>query len=87
MINFQNSFHYNKSVVIVVFQSHFVQVVFFSSRLSYNQRWRQEFSDGGADSSDEEAKIWFSGHYKCQKSPKKSFFTFQWGVACSDRGV
>ena len=26
-----------------------------------NQGWRQEFSDGRADSSDEGAKIWFSG--------------------------
>ena len=23
----------------------------------------------GADSSDQEAKIWFSGYYKCKKSP------------------
>ena len=28
----------------------------------------------GADSSDEGAKIWLSGYYKCQKSPKKSHF-------------
>ena len=27
----------------------------------------------GADSSDEEAKIWFSGYYKCQKSPKNRY--------------
>ena len=26
----------------------------------------------GADPSYEEAKIWLSGYYKCQKSPKKS---------------
>ena len=37
------------------------------------QGWRQEFSDGGADSSDEWTKIWFSGYYKCQKSPKNRF--------------
>ena len=30
----------------------------------------------GTDYSDEGAKIWFSGYYKCQKSPKKSRFTF-----------
>ena len=30
----------------------------------------------GADSSDEEGKIWFSGYYKCQKSPIKLLFTF-----------
>ena len=34
------------------------------------QGWRKDFSDGGADSSDEGAKIWFSGYNKCQKSPK-----------------
>ena len=34
----------------------------------------------GADSSDEGAKIWFSGYYKCQKSPKKSLFTFRRGA-------
>ena len=34
----------------------------------------------GADSSDEGAKIWFSGCSKCQKSPKKSLFTFRRGV-------
>ena len=28
----------------------------------------------GADSSDEGAKIWFLGYYKCQKSPKKITF-------------
>ena len=27
----------------------------------------------GADSSDAEAKIWFSGYYKCQKSKKNCF--------------
>ena len=30
-----------------------------------------------ADSSDEQAKIRFSGYYKCQKPPKTSLFTFQ----------
>ena len=40
----------------------------------------------GADSSDEGAKIWFSGYYKCQKSPKKLLFTFRRGLACSDGG-
>ena len=34
----------------------------------------------GADSSDEGAKIWFSGCYKCQKSPKKLLFTFRRGA-------
>ena len=38
-----------------------------------NQGWRQECSDGGADSSDEEAKIWLSGYYKRHKSPKNRF--------------
>ena len=41
----------------------------------------------GADSSDEGAKIWISGYYKCQKSPKKSRFTFRRGLACSDGGL
>ena len=30
----------------------------------------------GAHSSNEGAKIWLSGYYKCQKSSKKSLFTF-----------
>ena len=36
------------------------------------QGWRQEFSDEGAE-------MWFLGYYKCQKSPKKSCFTFRRG--------
>ena len=32
-----------------------------------------------ADSSDEGAKIWFSGSYKCQKSPKKIAFDLPTG--------
>ena len=40
------------------------------NRHTFEQGWRQEFSDGWADSSDEVAKIWRSGYYKCQKSPK-----------------
>ena len=31
----------------------------------------------GADSSHEGAKLWFSGYYKCQRSPKKSLFTLR----------
>ena len=41
----------------------------------------------GGSSSDEVAKIWFSGYYKWQKFPKKSLFTFQRGLACSDGGA
>ena len=41
----------------------------------------------GDDSSDEGAKIWFSGYYKYQKSRKKLRFTFQRGLACSDGGL
>ena len=33
----------------------------------------------GADSSDEGAKIWFSGYNECQNSPTKSLFTFRRG--------
>ena len=33
----------------------------------------------GADPSDEGAKIRFSGHYKCQKSPKKNSFSPSYG--------
>ena len=50
------------------------------------QGWRQEFSDGGADSSDEGAKIWFSGYYRCQKSPKNCFPPSDGGLTCSDEG-
>ena len=34
-----------------------------------------------------EAKIWFSGYYKCQKSPKNSFSPSNKGLACSDGGA
>ena len=44
--------------------------------LGVNQGWHQEFSNGRADSSDKGAKIWLSGYYKCQKSPKKLLFIF-----------
>ena len=40
----------------------------------------------GADSSDEGAKIWFSGCYKCHKSPKKSLFTCRRGASMLRRG-
>ena len=33
----------------------------------------------GADSSDDGAKIWLSGYYKCQKYPKKLLFAFRGG--------
>ena len=39
---------------------------------SLTQGWRQEFSDGRADSSDEGTKIWLLWYYKCQKSPSES---------------
>ena len=58
-----------------------------STRKSLGQGWRQEFSDGGVDSSDEGAKIWFSGYYKCQKSSKKSLFTFRRGASMLRRGL
>ena len=41
----------------------------------------------GADSSYEEAKIWFLGYYKCQKSPKNCFLPSDGGLACSDGGA
>ena len=31
----------------------------------------QEFFNGGANSSDKEGRMRFSGYYNCQKSPKK----------------
>ena len=40
----------------------------------------------GAESYDEGAKIWFSGYYKCQKSPKKSLFVFRRGTSMLRRG-
>ena len=40
----------------------------------------------GDDSSGKGAKIQFSGYYKCQKSLRKCFFIFLWGLACSDEG-
>ena len=41
----------------------------------------------GAASSDDGAKIWFSGYYKCQKSPKSRFSPSDGGPACSDEGA
>ena len=41
----------------------------------------------GGSSSDEVAKIWFSGYYKWQKFPKKSLFTFQRGASMLRRGA
>ena len=46
---------------------------------SMYQGWRQEFSDEVADSSDERAKIWFSGYHKCQKTQKKIAFDLRTG--------
>ena len=62
----------------------FLVLVFLTSTYllhCQNQGWHQEFSDGRADSSDEGATIWFSGYYKCQKSPEKSLFTFRRGAS------
>ena len=44
------------------------------------------FSDP-PDSSNNGAKIWCSGYHKCQKSLKKSLFTFQWGASMPQRGA
>ena len=41
----------------------------------------------GAEPSDEGAKMWFSGYYKCQKSTKKSLFTFRRGTSMLRRGA
>ena len=40
----------------------------------------------GTDSSDNRAKIWFSGYYKCQKSPKNRSSPSDVGLECSDGG-
>ena len=39
--------------------------------IPYTQEWRQDFSDRGADSSDEGTKIRLSGYCKYQNSPTK----------------
>ena len=44
-------------------------------------------SDGGLTLPARGAKIWFSGYYKYQKSPKKSHFTFRRGLPCSEEGA
>ena len=41
----------------------------------------------GADSSNEGAKVWFSGYYKCQKFPKNHSSPSDRGLACSDGGA
>ena len=43
------------------------------------QVWCQEFSDRGADSSDEGARIRLSGYCKWQKSPKNSSSPYDGG--------
>ena len=51
----------------------FIRVVASLPRLknrSSGQGWRKEFADEGA-------KIWYSGYYRYQKSPKKSLFTIR----------
>ena len=40
------------------------------SKRDHSRGGARNFPTGG-DSFDEGAKIWFSGYYKCQKSPKK----------------
>ena len=40
----------------------------------------------GADFSNEGAKIWLSGYYKCQKSPTHSRSPSDGGLVCSDGG-
>ena len=47
----------------------------------------RNFPMEGADSSEEGAKIWFSGYYKCQKSPKNSLFIFRQGASMLRRGL
>ena len=42
---------------------------------------------GGADSTDEGAKIWFSEYHTYQKSPKNRFSPSDGGLACSDGGL
>ena len=42
------------------------------------------FRRGDPDSSDEEAKIWFSGYSKCQKYPKNHCSSSYRGVLCFD---
>ena len=51
-----------------------------------HQAWRQEFSDEMLTLPASGAKIWFSGSFKCQKSPKKSLFTFRLGGSMLRRG-
>ena len=51
------------------------------------QGWHLEFSNRGAESSNEGAKIWFSGYYKCQNLQKHCFSPSDIGLACSDRGL
>ena len=58
-----------------------------SAYVTDRQGWRQEFSDRGADSSDEGARIWFSEYYKCQNSLKKSLSPSDGGLTCSDGGL
>ena len=52
-------------------KSFLISFLFSRPKLTLLQGWRQEFSDSGADSSDEGAKIRLSGYCKCQKSPTK----------------
>ena len=56
-----------------LYNAKFLIIAFFSK---YNTQGGARNFPTGADSSDEGTTIWFSGYYKCQKSPKKSPFTF-----------
>ena len=51
------------------------------------QGWRKEFSDGGADSSDEGAKICFQGTINAINLRKNRFSPSDEGLACFDEGA
>ena len=51
------------------------------------QGWRQDFSDGGADSSDKEAKIWFQSTINAKNLRKNRYSPSDGGLVCSDGGL
>ena len=81
------------NLIVIDISMQISQVAIFSKqklhRLTSGCRSVHSFLSGvahGGDSSEEGAKIWFSGYCKYQKSPKSRFSPSEGELACSDRG-
>ena len=63
------------------------RVGFSAVKLNLHQGWRQVFSDRGAESSDEGAKVRLSGSVNAKNLRQNSFSPSDGGLACSNRGA